>query len=84
MTYVTENGVLLDGHNGILKVTGTASAISAATQAGIIYTPTGSGTDAMTVQVTDANGGSFSTSVPFTPTGSQLTSTARIFLHCRS
>ncbi len=67
LTYVTENGVLLDGHNGTLKVTGRAAAISLATQAGVLYTPAGgaSGADAMTIQLVDANGGSFSTSEAF-------------------
>ena len=74
LTYVLDgNGHALDGQNGILKVTGTAAAISAATQTGLIYTPTGSGNDAMIVQVADASGASFSTSVAFAPDGSEVT-----------
>ncbi len=61
-----------DGSNGTLVATGTVAQINAAVQAGLFYTPTGSGNDALLISITDSLGASYATSIGFTPQGTEI------------
>src|SRR5262249_35099151 len=65
ITNNTLTGIDTNGSDGTLTIRGSASAITAAIQAGVIYTPAANfnGSDAFAVQVSDGHGGTASASV---------------------